>query len=100
MDRLTSCRGFALDDCHPLLLLGHWLYTKWAWWQNRICLILYSFCSLSVLGHYIYASPNVLPFRVNLLIALEALAAMMLMIRAVVLQMGPNRPTQESENAA
>ena len=43
---------------------------------------LYGVLSLFVLGHYFYASPTELSFRINFLIGMEAVAAALLLLSA------------------
>ncbi len=69
----------------PLLAVGWWLaragVREWA----VGVLWLYGALSMFVLGHYFYASPSELSFRINFLIGLEAVAAGLLILFAPVL---------------
>ena len=66
----------------PLLAVGWWLarggVRRWA----IGVLWLYGALSMFVLGHYFYASPFELSFRINFLIVLEAVAAGLLLLSA------------------
>ena len=66
----------------PLLAVGWWLAHRRMKWASVGVLWLYGVLSMFVLGHYLYASPSELPFRINLLIGGEALAAALLILLA------------------
>lgn len=66
----------------PLLALGWWLARRNMKWAAVGVLWLYSGLSLFVLGHYLYASPLELPFRINFFIGTEAVAAALLIVGA------------------
>jgi hypothetical protein len=66
----------------PLLAVGWWLARGGARVWAVGVLWLYGVLSLFVLGHYFYASPSELSFRINLLIGLEAVAAALLLLSA------------------
>jgi hypothetical protein len=66
----------------PLLLLGWWLAARGIKTLSVALLWLYGALSLSVLGHYRFASPSNLSLRINLLIGCEALAALLLLVLA------------------
>ena len=55
----------------PLLPLGWWLARRGMRWGSIGVFWLYGALSMSVLGHYLYASPSELPLRVNLFIGGE-----------------------------
>jgi hypothetical protein len=66
----------------PLLAVGWWLARR----ERKRAAVgvfwLYGFASIFVLGHYLYASPWELPFRINFLIGAEALTALLLILFA------------------
>jgi hypothetical protein len=66
----------------PLLAVGWWLACR----ERRRAAVgvfwLYGFASIFVLGHYLYASPWELPFRINFLIGAEAVSAALLILLA------------------
>ncbi len=64
----------------PFLFIGYWLFRRGMRWGSSGLLMLYGFMSLSVLGHYLYASPVSLSFRINFFILLEAVAALTLIV--------------------
>ena len=66
----------------PVLAVGWWLARRQMKWASVGVLWLYGVLSMFVLGHYLYASPWELPFRINLLIGGEALAAALLILRS------------------
>ena len=66
----------------PLLAVGWWLARRGRKWTAVGAFWLYGVLSLFVLGHYLYASPAELPFRINLFILTEALAAALLILLA------------------
>jgi hypothetical protein len=68
----------------PLLPLGWWLINRGERWRALAAFWFYGALSLFALGHYFYASPFQLSARINLLIALEAVAAALLILAAPV----------------
>jgi hypothetical protein len=62
----------------PLLAVGWWLASRPSKWAAVSVLWLYGALSMCVLGHYLYAVPTELPFRINVFIMAEALAAALL----------------------
>ena len=64
----------------PVALFGYWLFSKGLRNYAYLCLYLYALMSLLVLGHYRYGSIGELSIKINLLILIEALAAMVLII--------------------
>lgn len=68
----------------PLLLLGWWLARRRHRWPSIAAFWLYGGLSLFVLGHYRFAAPSELSFRINLLIWLEAMTALILILLAPV----------------
>ncbi len=68
----------------PFLLVGWWLARWCRRWPSIAALWLYGGLSLFVLGHYRFAAPSDLPFRINLLIWCEAVAALLLILLAPV----------------
>jgi hypothetical protein len=66
----------------PLLAVGWWLARRDMKWAAVGVLWLYGALSMFVLGHYLYASPSALPFRINFFIAGEAVAASLLILFA------------------
>lgn len=63
----------------PFAVVGFFLFSKGSRWGSAASLAAYALMSLLVLGHYRYASPWALSFRVNLFILSEAVAALMLL---------------------
>ena len=68
----------------PLLALGLFLSRRQNKWAAVVVLWTYGILSLSVLGHYRFASPMDLPFRINLFIGVEAMAAALLIVAAPI----------------
>ena len=68
----------------PLLPLAWWLATRGRKWAALGTLWIYGILSLFTLGHYFYASPMTLSFRINALILLEAAAAALLLVLSPV----------------
>src|SRR3954454_7947111 len=66
----------------PLLAVGWWLARGGMRRASGGVLRLYGVLSMFVLGHYFYASPSELPFRINVLIGIEATAAGLLLLFA------------------
>ncbi len=66
----------------PLLAVGWWLARREKKWAAVGVLWLYGFASIFVLGHYFYASPRELAFRINFFIGAEAVAAVLLILLA------------------
>ena len=66
----------------PLLAAGWWLARRRRKWASVGVLWLYGALSMFVLGHYLYASPSELPFRINFFIVAEAVAAGLLILFA------------------
>ena len=66
----------------PLLALGWWLARTARKWESVGVLWLYGVLSLFVLGHYLYAPPMTLSFRINVLIAAETVTAILLILLA------------------
>jgi hypothetical protein len=64
----------------PLLLLAWWLASQGRRWPAIALFWSYGALSMFVLGHYNFASPAELSFRINFLIWLEALAALLLIV--------------------
>ena len=63
----------------PLAVVGFLWFRKGSRWRASASLAAYALMSLLVLGHYRYASPWELSFRVNLFILVEAVAAVVLL---------------------
>ena len=72
----------------PLLAAGWWLARREMKWLSVGILWLYGGLSMFVLGHYLYASPTMLTFRINILIGMEAMAALLLILLAPVAASG------------
>ena len=66
----------------PLLAAGWWLARRRRKWASVGVLSLYGALSVFVIGHYLYASPSELPFRINFFILAEAVAAGLLILLA------------------
>ena len=66
----------------PLLAAGWWLARREMKWLSVGILWLYGGLSMFVLGHYLYASPTMLTLRINILILMEAIAALLLVLFA------------------
>ena len=71
------------------LASGYWLSRNRPSWPGFVLLVVYVLMSISVFGHYLYAAPSELPFRVNFFIALEAFAALSLGAAVVTFQIVP-----------
>ena len=69
----------------PLLGVGWWLAKREMKWAAIAGLWVYGILSMFVLGHYFYAAPARLSFRINVLIGAEAAAAALLMVSAPLL---------------
>lgn len=69
----------------PLLAVGWWLARRGRRLASVCVFWLYGVMSMFVLGHYFYASPSDLPFRINFLIGMEAVAAGLLLLLAPLL---------------
>jgi hypothetical protein len=69
----------------PLLGVGWYLARRERRWASVGVLWTYGVLSMLVLGHYLYASPSSLSFRINFFILLEASAAALLIVLAPVL---------------
>jgi hypothetical protein len=72
----------------PLLAAGWWFADRGMKWRAVGVLWLYGVLRMFVLGHYLYASPTTLPVRINIFIALEALAAFLLIVFAPIAASG------------
>ena len=66
----------------PLLAIGWWLARREMKRSSVGVLWTYGVLSLFALGHYFYTSPAQLALRINLLIALEVIAAVLLILLA------------------
>ena len=71
----------------PLAVLGYILYSKGLRRQAYLCLYLYGLMSLLVLGHYRYGSMWEMSMKMNLLIFIEAIAAVVLIAYTMWLQL-------------
>ena len=72
----------------PLLGAGWYLARRERKWASVAVLWSYGVLSMFVLGHYLYAPPSSLSFRVNFFILLEASAAALLILLAPILVPG------------
>ena len=70
----------------PFAVLGYVLYSKGLLGYSYLCLYLYALMSLLVLGHYRYGSMWEMSMRMNLLIFIEAIAAVGLIGYSIWLQ--------------
>jgi hypothetical protein len=70
----------------PLAILGYALYSKGLRFYSYLCLYLYALMSLLVLGHYGYGSMWEMSLKINLLIFVEAVAAVALIAYTIWLQ--------------
>jgi hypothetical protein len=73
----------------PFALLGYLLYSKGLLRHSYLCLYLYALMSLLVLGHYRYGSIWEMSMKMNLLIFIEAIAAVALIAYTMWLQLRP-----------
>lgn len=64
----------------PFAAFGYWYYLKGWHGLARWSLVAYCLMSLLVLGHYLIEPPWNVAFRINLLILIEALAAVVLLL--------------------
>jgi hypothetical protein len=71
----------------PLAVLGYVLYSKGLRRYSYLCLYLYALMSLLVLGHYRYGSMWEMSLKMNLLIFIEAIAAVALIAYTMWLQL-------------
>jgi hypothetical protein len=71
----------------PFAVLGYVLYSKGLRRYSYLCLYLYALMSLLVLGHYRYGSMWEMSIKINLLIFMEAIAAVALIAYSMWLQL-------------
>ncbi len=71
----------------PFAVLGYILYSKGLRRHSYLCLYLYALMSLLVLGHYRYGSMWEMSPKMNLLIVIEAIAAVALIAYTMLLQL-------------
>ena len=71
----------------PFALSGYMLYSKGLRRHSYFCLYLYGLMSLLVLGHYRYGSMWEMSMKMNLLIFIEAIAAVALIAYTIGLQL-------------
>jgi hypothetical protein len=73
----------------PLLLAGWIAARRGSRWAAATLLWSYGVLSLFVLGHYLYESPTALSLRINFLIGIEAVAAILLIVLVPILLRAP-----------
>lgn len=76
----------------PLAVLGYVFYSKGLRGYSYLCLYLYAVMSLLVLGHYRYGSMWEMSVKMNLLIFIEAIAAVALVAYTMWLQLRAEEP--------
>ena len=54
-------------------VIGYFLYKNRRFWLSYLCLIIYSFCGLSSLGHYLYGSKDEFSFFMHVFILTDGL---------------------------
>ncbi|WP_421658111.1 hypothetical protein [Leptothermofonsia sp. ETS-13] len=52
---------------------GYWLYKSRKFWFAYPCLVLYSFCGLDSLGHYLYGAMSAFSLKMHFLIMIDGL---------------------------
>ncbi|MDJ0619610.1 MAG: hypothetical protein QNJ63_23190 [Calothrix sp. MO_192.B10] len=57
-------------------LTGYWLYQSKKFWLAYLCLIVYSFCGLDSLGHYLYGSMSDFSVKMHLFIVTDGLTGL------------------------
>lgn len=72
----------------PFAAFGYWYYVKGWHGLARWSLVAYSLMSLLVLGHYLIVPPWNVSFRINLLILIEAVAALALLLHMLRVNRG------------
>ena len=75
----------------PFAVLGYLLYSKGLRRYAYLCLYLYALMSLLVVGHYRYGSMWEMSMKMNLLIMIEAIAAVALIAYSMWLQLRADR---------
>jgi hypothetical protein len=55
-------------------IVGYWLYKHQQFWFAYLCLVLYSFCGLDSLGHYLYGAMSQFSLKMHLLIVMDGIA--------------------------
>jgi hypothetical protein len=76
----------------PFGVVGWLLWRQGVRGLSLFCLLSYGIMNLLTLGHYLYAPPWELPFRINAFILLEAFAAMGLIITVAAFAARNARP--------
>ena len=57
-------------------IAGYWLYKNQKFWLAYLCLVLYSFCGLDSLGHYLYGVMTEFSLKMHLFIVTDGLAGL------------------------
>lgn len=55
-------------------IAGYWLYKSQKFWFAYLCLVLYSFCGLDSLGHYLYGAMSDFSPKMHFFITTDGLA--------------------------
>jgi hypothetical protein len=55
-------------------ITGYSLYARQRYWLSYLCLVVYSFCGLDSLGHYLYGAMSEFSPKMHLFIAADGLA--------------------------
>lgn len=55
-------------------VLGYWFYKNQRFMLAQLCLLIYAFCGLSSLGHYLYGSMAEFSLKMHVLILADGLA--------------------------
>lgn len=59
-----------------IALIGYGLYKRDRFWLSYSCLIIYSFCGIDSLGHYLYGAMSEFSVKMHLFIATDGLAGL------------------------
>lgn len=57
-------------------ITGYWLYCSQKYWLAYLCLIIYSFCGIDSLGHYLYGAMSDFSIKMHVLILTDGLTGL------------------------
>jgi hypothetical protein len=57
-------------------ITGYWLYQSQRFWFAYLCLVIYSFCGLDSLGHYLYGAMSEFSLKMHLFIITDGVAGL------------------------
>lgn len=57
-------------------ITGYWLYKSQKFWFAYLCLVIYSFCGLDSLGHYLYGAMSEFSIKMHFFILTDELAGL------------------------